>query len=316
MVTPEVAAALAAAARAILALALGPLAVGITKRMKARCQGRRGPPLLQGYLDLAKWVKKEVVVSAFASPLFLAVPWILLGSVGAAAALSPVGPSAGPALGDLFAVAGLLALGRFLLALAGLETASAFGGMASSREMALSSLVEPGLVLALAAPALAAGGTSPLLFGAAAAGGGFGPGLLLAAAGLLALAVAETGRIPIDNPDTHLELTMVHEGMLLEYAGRHLAAAHLAAAAKQVVVLSLLAALLPPWGGSGSDAAGAAVAAWTLGAAVWAAKVAALSAALGLIESAGVKMRLFRVPEVLGAAFLLGLAGAFLAGAG
>ena len=283
--------------RAALALALGPLAVGVTKRVKARCQGRRGPPLLQGYYDLAKWIRKESVVSVHASPLFRATPYALVGSVAAAAAIVPVAGAGGPSIGDLFALAGLLALGRFLLALAGLEAGSAFGGMAASRETMIGALVEPGLILAFAAPAIAAGSTEPAAIAAARlAAGAPAAGLLLAAAGLLVVSIAETGRVPVDNPDTHLELTMVHEGMLLEWSGRHLALAHLAAAAKQVVLLSVFCALFLPGGGAFA----------------WAAKVTALSALLGLVETANVKMRLFRVPEVLGAAFLLGLAGAFL----
>lgn len=304
--------------RALTMLAVAPLAVGVTKRVKARCQGRRGPPLLQGYYDLAKWARKDRVVSNHASPLFLVTPYALLATTCAAATLVPTAVRAEVGLGDVFLFVGLLGLGRFLLALAGLEAGSAFGGMASSREMALSALVEPGFVLALGAPALAAGTGLPAGIAATGAGlhagapAGVWAGMLLAAAGLFVISIAETGRIPVDNPDTHLELTMVHEGMVLEYSGRELAAVHLAAAGKQALLLSLWSALFLPWG----MAAGAAAppSAWVLGGAAWIAKILGLSALLGLVETANVKMRLFRVPEILAAAFLLALAGAFFAG--
>lgn len=300
-------------AQALLMLFIAPLSIGVTKKVKARCQRRTGPPLLQLYYDLAKWLRKECVLSDLASPLFRFYPSLVLGLLTLAAALAPtVTPCAG--VGDIFLIVGLMGLARFLLALAGLEAGSSFGGMSASRDTALSALVEPGLILALVTAALAAGRTSA---GAIALALQSGPpisalaGLLLSGAALYILTLTETGRLPFDNPDTHLELTMVHEGMILEYSGRHLAAVHLASAVRQVLLLSLLAAFFLPWG---LATAPCTVFSLALGAGAWLAKMLLLSSLLGVTESLSVKVRFFRAPELLGGAFLLAFFGAYLIG--
>jgi formate hydrogenlyase subunit 4 len=212
-----------ALASLLLALALAPLLQGLIKSTKARLQMRLGPPLLQPYADLAKLFRKGTVEPETASWVFRLAPWVVLGSTLAAAALVPTVMAASSGVGDALLFGGLLALGRAALALAALDTGSNFAHMGASREMAISALVEPGLLAALFALAAPFGTTDLGALAAARAAAGWaaaGPAALLALAALLVVVLAETGRVPVDNPDTHLELTMVHEGMLLEYAGR------------------------------------------------------------------------------------------------
>jgi formate hydrogenlyase subunit 4 len=223
-----------------------------------------------------------------------------LATLSAGLLVPSVGLHGAPEFGDLVLVVGLLALARFAMALASLDTGSAFAGMGASREMAIAALVEPALLAAAFALAIPAGTTS--LGGLAAAGLAagplaLGPAHLLAGAALLIVALAETGRLPVDNPDTHLELTMVHEGMLLEYSGRPLALLIWAAQIKQLLVLSVLAARLLPWG------LGAPL---PLALAAYGVKLAGLGALLAAIETSCAKLRLLRLPDLLATAFTLG----------
>ena len=237
----------------LLVLAVAPLLNGVIKQLKARMQTRRGPGLLQPYFDLAKWLSKELVELEHATWVFRATPYITLAGVALALAAVPV-LTTDPLLGwaiDAIVVVALLALGRFWQALAGLDTASNFGGMGSSREVTFAALIEPALLLVLFATALRAGGMQLGTMSEALAGAGLSaitPAHLLAATALLIVVIAETGRVPVDNPDTHLELTMVHEGMLLEYAGRPLGVLVYAALLKQALVITLFANLFLPWG--------------------------------------------------------------------
>jgi len=246
-------------------------------------------------------LRKQPLLPEPASWVFRAAPWLVLAATLVAATLVPLLGLRGPlGAGDLIAVAALLALARFALALAALDTGSAFGGMGASREMAIAALVEPALVAAAFALAIPAGSTDPARLasdGLAAGWAALGPAHLLAFGALVVVAIAETGRIPVDNPDTHLELTMVHEGMLLEYAGPHLAALQLAALVKQVLVLGLLSALVLPWGLDAPT---------PLAAAALLLKLAALGALLATIESLFVKLRILRLPDLLASAFALG----------
>jgi formate hydrogenlyase subunit 4 len=285
----------------LLVVLLAPGLQGWIKRAKAAWQGRRGPPLLQPYADLWKLLRKEPLVPAPASWIFRAAPWVVLGATLVAVTLVPLVVVREPlGAGDVVALAGLLALARFAQALAALDTGSSFAGMGASREMAIAALVEPALVATLFALAIPVGTTDAV--GLAAAGlaagwGALGPGHLLALAALLVVAVAETGRIPVDNPDTHLELTMVHEGMLLEYAGPDLAALQLAALAKQMLVLGLVCAVLLPWGLG---------AAWPVALAALVLKLGALGLLLASVESLYAKLRILRLPDLLATAFALG----------
>jgi formate hydrogenlyase subunit 4 len=292
----------------LLLLAIAPLLNGFIKQLKARLQTRRGPGLFQPYYDLAKWLSKGSVESEHASWVLRFTPLVALAATVLAVAFLPIVTShtALGWAGDVVAVAGLLALARFWQALAGLDTGSNFGGMGSSREMTFAALVEPALLLVLFATALRVGSTSLGQMSQQLAQAGLAamtPAHLMAGIALLIVVIAETGRVPVDNPDTHLELTMVHEGMLLEYAGRPLGLLVYAALVKQALVITLLANLFVPWG----IVVAASPAALGLGLLLYLLKLFGLGALLAIIESAFAKLRIFRVPDLVGAAFLLGL---------
>jgi formate hydrogenlyase subunit 4 len=262
-------------------------------------QTRQGPPLLQGYYDLAKLLRKETVRSETASWMYVAGPRVYFATAVAATALVPVLVAAAPleGAGGILALVGLLALGRFALAAAALDPGSPFGGMGSSREMTIASLAEPALMLGLFTAALAAGS---LDLGAVVREA-IDPGLpttpsdIFALAGLFVVLIAETGRIPVDNPATHLELTMIHEAMVLEYSGPDLALVEWAAAIKELLYVTLLIDLFLPLG----IAVTAAAAPLAVALAAWAGKVGAFAVVITLVESANAKLRLFRVPDLV-----------------
>jgi formate hydrogenlyase subunit 4 len=284
----------------VLSALLAPLLQGLIKTAKARLQMRQGPPLRQPYADLWKLFRKGTVVPEPSSGVFRIAPWVVLGSTLAAAGLVPTVTAGRLGVGDVVLFAGLLALGRFALALAAIDTGSNFAHMGASREMAISAVVEPALLAGLFAVAIPAGTTDPGLIASTRAAEGWaslGPAAWLAFAALAIVAVAETGRVPVDNPDTHLELTMVHEGMLLEYSGRPLGLLQYAAQVKQVAVLGLLGALFLPWTLEGP---------MLVGLAGWAAKLAGLGLGLAAIESANAKLRILRLPDLLATAAALG----------
>ncbi len=295
-------------AQGLLVLAMAPALVGFVRWLEARMQNRRGAPWTQPYRELRKLFAKEVVVSTQASWLFHATPYIVFGSTVVVALLVPVFvvPPPFDHVGDLLVVVYLLLLGAFFLALAGLDPASAFGGMGASREMTIAALTEPTLATAILALAVSAQSTSlgdivsrTLATPAAT----LSPGHLFAFAALFIITLAETGRLPVDNPGTHLELTMIHEAMVLEYSGRYLALIEWASALKLLVFLALLANLFVPWGIATSltPAALAAGLAWFV------VKVVVLACAVAVLETRVAKLRLFRVPELLAASFVLGL---------
>jgi len=296
------------ATQAALALALAPGVVGLIRWMKARLQNRRGAPVWQPYWELAKLFQKEVVVSTNASWLFHAAPFVVFASVVTATFLVPVlaVPLPFDGIGDLLVVVYLLLLGTFFLSLAGLDPGSPFGGMGASREMTVAALAEPTVALAIFALALGAGSTN---LGQIVArtmtqpGSALSPGHLLAFGALFIVTLAETGRLPVDNPATHLELTMIHEAMVLEYSGRYLALIEWAAAIKLLIFFSLLGNLFIPWGVSMAlTPATLAIAAVSL-----LVKVVVLAAAVAVLETRIAKLRLFRVPELLSVSFVLAL---------
>jgi formate hydrogenlyase subunit 4 len=297
-----------AALQAAGLLALAPLLKTTIKKMKARLQNRQGPPLLQGYYDLAKLFRKEPVRSGTASWVFVAGPRVYFAAAVAATTLVPVLTAAAPleAAGGILLLVGTLALGRFALATAALDTGSAFGGMGASRDMTIAALAEPALMLGLFTSALAAGSLNlgGLVRNVLQHGLAFHPSDLLAFAGLFAIVIAETGRIPVDNPATHLELTMIHEAMVLEYAGPDLALVEWASAVKELLYLTLLVDLFMPAG----IALSAAPIPLLTALLAWAGKVFLLAIAVTVVESTNAKLRLFRVPELvsisLGLAFL------------
>lgn len=294
-----------------LILAAAPLLTGVVRWLKARMMGRRGPHPLQPVRDLLKLLRKRPVLAENALAVSRAAPYVAAGAAVAAAALVPTfarGMVFAP-LADLILVAGLLALGRVAMALAGMDVGTSFGGLGASREMTFAALAEPALVVAALTLAILAGTTNLDAIAAGFREGGLGlrVSLGLALVALLAVAVAENARIPVDNPATHLELTMVHEAMILEASGRHLALWDYAAMLRLTLWLALLAAVFLPLG---QAPAGAAPHLWMVGLAAWLVKMGGLALALAAFESAIAKMRVFRVPEFLGAALLLGLLGA------
>jgi formate hydrogenlyase subunit 4 len=275
--------------------------------------GRRGASPLQPLRDLLKLLKKRPVLAENASAVSLVAPYLGFAAALAAIALVPSfarGMAFAP-LSDLILLAGLLALGRVALALAGLDVGTAFGGLGASREMSFAALAEPALLVAVLSLAILAGTTGLEGLGGAMQEGALGlrVSLGLSLIALLAVALAENARIPVDNPATHLELTMVHEAMILEASGRHLALWEATSALRLTLWLSLLAAIFCPFG---TAQAGFAPIGWVIGLVAWVAKMAVLCFALAFFESAIAKMRVFRVPEFLGAALLLGLLGAIL----
>lgn len=294
-------------AQFLLVLAIAPLVTGIIRKAKARMQSRRGPSVLQPYRDLRKLVSKGSVVSNDASWLFSITPYVCIAAVSVAALLVPV-MYAGTFgfLGDLIVLIYLLAMMRFFMALAALDTGSAFGGMGSSREMYISSVVEPTMLLSIFAMALVAGTTSLASIAQRIASSGLdlvSPALFLAAAAFFIATLAENARLPFDNPSTHLELTMIHEAMLLEYSGKQLALMEMASMTKLVIFLAILSNVFFPWG-IATDAAPLAIAAGLL---FFLVKIIVLALVIAMIESSISKMRLFRLPNLLTVAFMLAL---------
>jgi formate hydrogenlyase subunit 4 len=301
------------AAEMLLVLALAPLLAGFVRKTKARLLLRQGPPLFQPYRDLLRLLRKEVVLADNASWLFRAIPYLIFAATWVAAALVPTFASGliFSWSADLIAIIALLGLARFFLALAGLDIGTSFGGIGSSREVMIASLAEPAMLMIVFTLALVAGSTQLSTMAEFLASGeaGLRVSLGMALIALIIVAIAENARIPVDNPATHLELTMVHEAMVLEYSGRHLALIDLAAELKLLLYLSLIACLFVPWG---IAPPGAPLAALALGIGAYVAKLAALGCLLGLFETSIAKMRVFRVPDFLSIALMLGLLATLL----
>ncbi len=286
----------------IVIISLAPLLSGFIKKVRAFFQIRKGPSIFQPYYDIAKLLRKDSVVSENVSWIFHAAPAISFIAILAAGMLIPIYISDMPFgfAGDLIAVIYLFALARFFTALASLDAGSAFGGMGGSREMFVASMVEPALMLSIFAIALNAGSTnlghiSQTVSGPTAVS----PYNILAFVALFIIAIAETGRIPVDNPATHLELTMIHEAMILEYSGKQLAIVELGAMMKQLLVFALLANIFFPWGiASGISGAGIALVLFII-------KILILGAAMAVIETSTAKWRLFRLPDLLSVSLML-----------
>jgi len=297
----------------LLVLLLAPLLTGYVRRVKAHLLRRRGPPLVQPYRDLLKLIRKEVVIAENASWVFRVAPYIIFATTLVAASLVPTfatGLMFSPAA-DLIAIVALLGSARFALALAGLDVGTSFGGIGSSREMMIASLAEPAMLMIVFTVSLLAGSTQLSSVSAFMQGPevGLRVSLAMALVGLIMVAIAENARIPVDNPATHLELTMVHEAMILEYSGRHLAVIEAAASIKLLLYLSLVACIFAPWG---VHTAGQGFAALAVGLVTYVAKLAAGGFLLAVFETVTAKMRVFRVSEFLGAALMLGLLAALL----
>jgi formate hydrogenlyase subunit 4 len=286
-----------------------PLVVGLTRQVRARWEGRVGGGLLQPWRDIVKQLGKQQITPRGTTAVFAAAPAIVAGSTLLIAAIAPLVATGSPldASADLFAVVGLLFVGTVALTLAGIDTGTSFGGMGASREITIAALVEPTILLAVFALSMPTGSAN---LGALVEHTVVHPGQVVSLAAVLAFAalviviVAETGRLPVDNPATHLELTMVHEAMVLEYAGPRLAMVEWAAGMRLTVLLALLANLFVPWGIAGAQPSALGVLG---GLAAIAAKVAVLAGLLATVEVFVAKLRLFRVPELLSGSFLLAL---------
>jgi formate hydrogenlyase subunit 4 len=285
-----------------------PLLVGFVRKIKARLQGRQGADIWQPYRDLGKLLVKEVVISENTSWIFRFTPYVVIGTMLVASLIVPVLTTAGGAqsLGNIVLLMYLFLLATFFLALAGLDAGSSFGGMGSSREMAVAALAEPTVMIAIFAISLRVGTTGlsdmiSLLEGDALLL--LNPGHLLAFSSLFIVALAETGRLPVDNPSTHLELTMIHEAMILEYSGRYLALIEWASAIKLFLFFTLLGNIFIPWGIGSTERPVALV----LGLIALVIKLAVLAVSLAFLETSVAKLRLFRVPELLTGSFMLAL---------
>lgn len=309
-----------AAWQVVLVGAGAPLLVGLMRQIRARLEGRAGAGVVQPWRDLRKLLRKEPITPDGTGAVFRSAPLVIAGTTLLIAAVIPIATTDSPLDGaaDLFAVTALLALGTVALALAGLDTGTAFGGMGASREMTVMALVEPTILLSVFALSVRVGSTN---LGAIVSSTlhqpqrVISPVSLLAGVALAVVVIAETGRIPVDNPATHLELTMIHEAMVLEYAGPDLALVEWAAAMRLTVLLGLVANLFAPWG---IAEAGTSVAMLPVALLVFAAKVALLGGMLAAGEVFMAKLRMFRVPELLAGSFVLALlavaASFFLAG--
>lgn len=299
---------LAQLAQMLLMLAAAPLLAGMVRLAKARLVGRRGPSPIQPYRDLLRLLRKEAVVAENASWLFRVTPYLVFGALWLVASLVPTFTT-GLALqptADLIALVAILASARFMTALAGLDIGTSFGGIGSSRDMMIASLAEPAMLLVIFTVSIVAGSTALAEVADFMRGEGVGLRVSLAMAfvALVMVALAENARIPVDNPATHLELTMVHEAMALEYSGRHLALIEAAAMLKLLFYMSLIVCVFAPWGMAGP---GGGVAAAAIGLAVWAGKLLLGALALAVLETSIAKMRVFRVSEFLAGALLLGV---------
>ena len=300
----------------LLLLTVAPLVSGLIKTLKARLQIRRGPGILQPYRDLYKLFQKGMVLPDTASWIFAATPYVVFGATAIAGLMIPMISAKAPLglFGGVLAVVYLLGLGRFFLALAGLDTGSSFGGLGSSREMTIAALAEPAMMLAVFTVAIGANSTSLSEIARVATSTTWhflAPAQMLAFAALFLVLIAETGRIPVDNPATHLELTMIHEAMILEYSGPYLGLIEWGASIKQLLLMTLLINAFLPFGLH---------ARWSLGGVLISLvylllKLLALAVSIVLVETTNAKMRFFRVPDLLAMAFTLaalGLVSTFL----
>lgn len=297
----------------LVVLALAPGLTGLVRKMKARLTRRRGASILQPYRDLLRLMRKEVVLADNASWLFRIAPYAIFAATWVTAALVPTF-SIGLEFSwtaDLIAIVALLGSARFFLALAGMDVGTSFGGIGSSREMMIGAIAEPAMLLTVFSVALVAGSTqlSTVVTVMASDIVGIRVSLGMALIALFIVAIAENARIPVDNPATHLELTMVHEAMVLEYSGRHLAMIELAAALKLLLHVALIGCIFVPWGIAPSGAGPGDLVAGLL---FFLIKLAAGGALLAVFETSIAKMRVFRVPDFLGAALMLGLLGTLL----
>lgn len=292
-----------------LVLLLAPLFAGWVNQCRALLQNRRGPGILQPYRKLLKLFNKDAVLANNASPLFRFTPYILFVSMWLAASLIPVIATdlpLSPAV-DVIALVGIFALARVFISLAAMDIGTSFGTLGARREMLVGFLAEPALLMVFFSAALISQSTSLVTIVETLAHKQFliYPSLAFAAIAFVMVLLAENARIPVDNPSTHLELTMIHEAMILEYSARHLALIEWATALKLFAYTTIGFALFMPWG----IAEAGKPEALPLALAVLLLKLGVAGAGLALLETVSAKMRIFRVPEFMGTAFLLAVLG-------
>ena len=292
-----------------LLLGLAPAFAGWVKVLKCRAQGRTAPGILQPYRDIRRLFGKDIVLAENASWVFRLTPYLAFGVTTIAAGIIPLISVDLPlsAATDVIALVMLFGIVRFFTALAGMDIGTAFGGMGSSREMTIASLAEPAMLMAVFTVSLASNSTSLTQMVSVMAQTEFAirPSLAFALAAYIMIALAETGRIPVDNPATHLELTMIHEAMILEYSGRHLALIEWAGMMKLTLFFALGVAAFCPWGIS----AGGDIGSLALALGMLTIKLMFGALVMVLIETGLAKMRIFRLPDYLGSAFLLATLG-------
>ncbi|MFQ5438352.1 MAG: respiratory chain complex I subunit 1 family protein [Paracoccaceae bacterium] len=297
----------------VLVVTLAPMLVGVVRKVKSRLTRRRGAPLIQPYRDILRLMRKEVVLAENASWLFRFVPYMVFAGTWVAASLVPTFATGLPfsRTADLIAIVALLGSVRFFLALAGMDVGTSFGGIGSSREMMISTLAEPAMLLTVFSLALVAGSaqlsTVTEMLGSPQVG--LRVSLGMAAVALIIVALAENARIPVDNPSTHLELTMVHEAMVLEYSGRHLAMIEIASALKLLLYVSLIGCVFLPWG---IAQRGDGIRQHLFALVLYVAKLGVAGVMLAIFETSIAKMRVFRVPDFVGVALMLSLLGTLL----
>jgi formate hydrogenlyase subunit 4 len=296
-------------AQTLIVVVIAPLMLGWVNQCRAWLQNRSGAGVLQPYRVLAKLFQKDVLLAHGASPLFRSAPYVQFGCMVLVASIVPVIETNLPfaPAADVIALVGIFALARVFSALAAMDVGTAFGSLGARREMLVSSLSEPALLMVFFTPLLIVQSSSLITIVDTLAHREFAlfPSLAFAAVAFVMVLLAENARIPIDNPATHLELTMIHEALILEYSGRHLALIEWATAVKLTVYCALGIALFMPWGMAQAgewQAVPVAILVLTL-------KLALAGAGLALLESVSAKMRIFRAPEFLGMAFLFGVLG-------
>ncbi|MDO8141164.1 MAG: NADH-quinone oxidoreductase subunit H [Candidatus Brocadiales bacterium] len=290
----------------LVIVGFSPLVKGFINKIEARLQCRRGASIFQPYYNLVKLLRKDAVVSETSSWIFRATPYVTFISILIISLLVPVLSAQVPLnfTGDIILIIYLFALARFFLVLTSLDTGSAFGGMGGSREMMVSSMAEPAMILSLFTVALTVNSTnvsnitSTLLNNSILL---LNPSLILAFAALTIVLIAETGRIPVDNPFTHLELTMIHEGMMLEFSGRYLALVEWASSMKLLLLLTILVNIFFPWG----IADGLTFSGLIIAFALYVVKIGFFAFLIVIVEMSFSKLRIFRVPNLLGTAFIL-----------
>ena len=286
----------------VIIIIFSPLIQGIIKKFKAGLQGRVGAGILQPYYDIIRLLKKEMVLSSVTSWIFKVTPYIVFSSTIVAAMMVPVitTKSSFSIMGDVIALIYIFALGKFFMALAALDAGTAFGGEGSSREMIVSILVEPMIMLCIFTVAITAGSTNIARI-AEPQGFIFTPSHVLALLAFMIAIIADTGRVPVDNPDTHLELTMIHEGMLLEYSGKYLALMEWSHYMKQMLLFTLAVDMFFPAGIAHNIETSSLI----VSSGVYSLKILFMAGIMAIVESTRAKMRFFQLPSLLGGSFVL-----------